>query len=170
MAALLAQLVGHVQQHQRRQAQRDDAARQYQMAMQVGGIQNHDDRVRAWRARHLSGQDIDRYLFIFGLGSQTVDAGQIDERDLMAFEVAHVSGVVFDGDAGEIADLLPQTGEPVEQGGLAGIGRANDRHRAIRRAEGFIPGPRYRMAAHCRGAHALVSKRRGSDQFHVDVA
>ena len=170
MTALLTQLVGHVQQHQRWQAQRDDAARQYQMAMQVGGIQNHDDRVRAWRARHLSAQDIDRYLFIFGLGSQTINAGQIDQRHLMAFEVAHVSGMVFDGDAGEIADFLTQTGEPVEEGGLAGIGRADDRHRAIRRAEGFIPGPRHRMAAHGRGAHALVSEHGRPSQLHVNVA
>ena len=105
--------------------------RQHQVAVQVGGIQNHDDRVGARRARHLSSQHIDRYLFVFGFGSETVDAGQIDQRDFLAGGVADVSGVVLDGNAGKIADLLAQTGEPIEERGLAGIGRTNNRDGAI---------------------------------------
>ncbi len=170
MATLLAQFVGHVQQHQGRQAERNDASRQYQMAVQIGGIQNHDDGVRTWRAGHFSVQDIDRYLFVFRLGSQTIDAGQIDQRDFVAIGIAHISGMVFNGDTGKIADLLAQASEPIEKRGLTGIRRSNDSYGAIRRAQRFIPGPGNRMAAHCRGSHASVSKRWCSEQFNMDVA
>ena len=118
----------------------------------------------------LSVQDIDRHLFVFRLGSQTIDAGQIDQRDFVAFGITHISGVVFDGDAGKIADFLAQTSEAVEKCGLTGIRRSNDSDRAIRRSERFILGPGYRMAAHCRGSHASVSKRGCPEQFDMDVA
>ena len=170
MAALLAQLVGHVQQHQRGRAQRNNARRQHQVAVQIGGIQNQDDGVRTRCAGHLSGQHIDRDFLVFGLGRETVNARQVDERDLVPLGIAHVAGVMFDGNAGKIADLLAQTGEAVEQRGLAGIGRANDGDRSVGCAERLVTGSRYRMAAHRRGAHALVSKGRCAEQLHMDVA
>ena len=39
--------------------------------------------------------------------------------------------MVLDGHAGKISDFLAQTGEPIVERGLAGIGRANDRDRAV---------------------------------------
>ena len=36
------------------------------------------------------------------------------------------AGMLLDGDAGEIGDLLAQAGEAVEKRGLAGVGRADD--------------------------------------------
>ena len=148
VAALLAQLVSHVQQHQSRRAQRDHARRQHEVAVQVGGIQNQDDGVGARRAGHVSGQHINRDLLVFGLGRKTVNAREIDKRNLLPFRVAHVAGVMFDGDAGKIADLLAQTGKPIEKRGLAGIRRADDGNRAIRCAQSFVAGSRHRMAAH----------------------
>ena len=43
------------------------------------------------------------------------------------------SGVLLHGDAGEIGHLLAQAGETIEQGGLAGVGRTDQRHGAHRR-------------------------------------
>ena len=59
VAALLAQLVGHVQQHEGWQPQRDDARRQHQVAVQVGGIQYQDDGVRRGVPGMRPGQHID---------------------------------------------------------------------------------------------------------------
>ena len=42
------------------------------------------------------------------------------------------SGVLLHGDAGEIGHLLAQSGEAIEEGGLAGVGRPDQRHRADR--------------------------------------
>ena len=114
MAALLAQFVGHVQQHQRGKAERDDARRQHQVRVQIGGIQHQDDRVRTRRSRHVAVQNVDCDLLVFGFWNEAVDAGQIDQRDLFAVRVANVAGVMLDGDAREIADLLTQLGETIE--------------------------------------------------------
>ena len=122
------------------------------------------------RARHLAGQHIDRYFLVFRLGSETVDAGQVDERDFFAVRIAHIAGVVFNGDAGKIADLLAQLGQAIEECGLAGIGRADDSDGAIRGAERFVPGLGDRMAAHRGRAHALVSERGSAKQLHMNVA
>jgi hypothetical protein len=134
MAALLAQLVGHVQQHQRRNTQRDHACRQHQVGVQIRRVENHDDRIRTRRSRHLPGQNIDGHLFVFGLRRQAVDAGEIDQRDLFPVGVAQVAGVMFDGNAGKVADFLAQLGEAVKQRGLAGIGRTDNCNGAIRGA------------------------------------
>jgi len=131
MAPLLAQLVGHVQQHQRGNAQRNDARRKDQMAVQVGGVQNQNDRVGARRARHCTGQDVDGDFFILRLWGETIDARQVDERNLFALGVAHITGMVFDGDTGKIPDFLPQLGESIKESCLAGVGRADNGYRAI---------------------------------------
>ena len=126
VAALLAQLVGHIEQHQRRHAQRNHARRQHQVGVQIRRVQHQNDRVRARRARHLAGQHIDGYSFVLGLRCKAVDAGQVDEGDFFAVGVADVSGVVLDRDAGKIADLLAQLGEPIEKSCLAGVRRTDD--------------------------------------------
>ena len=118
----------------------------------------------------LPGQHIHRNLLVFGLGRKAIDAGKVDERDFLTFGVAHVAGVMFDGDAGKIADLLAQAGEAIEERGLAGIRGADHGNGAIRCAERFVRGTRHRMAAHRRGSHGSVSKGRRPEQLHVDVA
>ena len=45
--------------------------------------------------------------------------------------------MVLNGDAGKIADLLAQLGETIEECGLAGIRRTNDRYRAHRLGGGL---------------------------------
>ena len=147
-AVLLVQFVRHVQQHQRRQTQRDHAPCQHQVAVQVGGIQNHDDRIGTRHAGHVALQHVDRDFLVFRLGRKAVDAGQIDQRDFFAFAVADVAGMVLDGDAGKVADLLAQSGEPIEERGLAGIGRTYDSNGSIRGIRCFVLGARHRMARH----------------------
>ena len=99
--------------------------------MQIGGIQYQDDCVRRCRAGHLAGQNVDGNFFVFRLRSETVNAGQIDQRNFFPISVADIAGVMFDGDAGKIADLLAQLGETIEQSGLAGIRRSYDGDGAI---------------------------------------
>ena len=114
VAALLAQFVGHVEQHQRRKAERNHARRQHQVRVQIGRVEHQDDRIRTRRSRHVAVQNVDRNFLVFGLGNEAVDAGQIDQRDLFAVGVANVAGVMLDGDARKIADLLTQLGEAIE--------------------------------------------------------
>ncbi len=135
MAVLLAQLVRHVQQDQGWNAQCDDARCQDQMRVQVGRVQDEDDGVGCGRARHLAGKHIDRYLLIFGFRGETIDTGQVDERNFFPVGVADVAGVMLDGDAGKVANLLAQLGEAIEEGGLAGIGRPDNGYRAIGAAD-----------------------------------
>jgi hypothetical protein len=56
--------------------------------------------------------------------------------------------MVLDGYAGKVADFLAQSGEPIEERGLTGIGRTYDGHGAIRGIRRFVLGPRHGMARH----------------------
>ena len=54
-------------------------------------------------------------------------------RSTSAASSTAAAEVLLDGDAGEVGDLLAQAGEAVEEGGLAGVGRADDGDDARRR-------------------------------------
>ena len=51
------------------------------------------------------------------------------------------AGVLLHGDAGEVGDLLAQAGEAIEQGGFAGVGRTDQRHRCAPPPGAAIPLP-----------------------------
>ena len=99
-------------------------------------------------AGHVALQNIDGHLLVFRLGRKAVDARKIDQRNFFAFAVADVAGMVLDGYAGKVADLLAQSGEPIEEGGLAGIRRPYNRNGSIRGIRCFVLGARHRMARH----------------------
>ena len=76
---------------------------------------------------HLTSENIMCDLFVFRSRGQAVDAGQIDKRDLLIGDLG-ASGVLLDCDAGEVCDLLPETGQAIEEGGFAGVWRAHKRN------------------------------------------
>lgn len=57
-------------------------------------------------------------------------ARQVDQLESTGIDI-QLSNMPFNRDAGVIADSLPQTGQPVEQGALAGIGIADHRDAGI---------------------------------------
>ena len=118
LAAAAAQIVGHIEDHQRGQAQRQDRRGQHQMAAQVGGIEHQQHgfglgAVVAQAVQHVVGD-----LLVLRARRQAVDAGQIDDLQGAAVGKLHQARVLLDGDAGEIGHFLTQPGEAVEQGGL----------------------------------------------------
>ena len=131
LPALLVQLVGHVEQDQRGQSHGDDAPGQHQMPVQVVGVQHQDDGVGTLGAAHFAVENIHGYFFVFRLGIEAVDAREVDQRHLFARVQAKGADVVLHGDAGEISYSLPQSGEAIEQRGLARVWRADDGDRFV---------------------------------------
>ena len=137
-AAARLHLVGHVEQHERGQADGEDGRGEHQLAVHVGGVEDQQDAVGLGHAGHLAGEDVDGDAGVLGVGGERVDAGQVDEGEVVAADGLHAAGVVLDGDAGVVGDLLAQAGEAVEEGGFAGVWRADEGDGA--QADGLPPG------------------------------
>ena len=128
LAAAGVHLIGHVQQHESRQADRKDRRGQHQLPIHVGCVQHQQNAVGDGYAGHIAGKHIDCDAGVFGVGGEAVDAGEIDQREVAATDTLHLAGVVFHGHAGVVCDLLAQAGETVEQGRLAAVWRPDERH------------------------------------------
>ena len=129
------QIVGHVQDHQGRQAEARIGRRQHQVPLQVGRVENQQHRVGRIYTRHQTLQDVVRDALVFGAGFQAVDAGQIDDEDVSPALDLHAPYALLDRNAREVGYLLAQAGEAVEQGGFAGVRRTYQGH-GVPRLEG----------------------------------
>ena len=89
------------------------------MAFEIGGVDDVDDEVGV--ALHQIGAG--HVLIGAAAAKQTVDAGQVDDLELLALEQGGARPVL-DGHARPVADLLAGAGQEVEQGRLAAIGIA----------------------------------------------
>src|SRR5664279_169443 len=78
--------------------------------------------------------------------------------------------MVLNGYTGKVADLLAESGQAVEESGLAGIGRTYDGNGSICGTLCFVLGARHRMARHRLGSLVLITEGRRADQGHVDVS
>src|ERR1035437_3644453 len=141
---------------------REDRRGQHEMACQIGGIQNQQDGFRLGGAGAGAVKHVVGHLLVFGARVEAVDAGEVHDADGAAIGEFGDSGVLLHRDTGEIGHLLAQSGETIEEGGLAGIGRPHQRHRADRRrARQF----RYRRItttmATAAIAHAILGVLRG---------
>ena len=65
LALALAQVVGKIQDDQRRNAERQDGRGQHQVPAQVGGVEHQQDGIRFGRIGAIAGEHIVRHLFIF---------------------------------------------------------------------------------------------------------
>lgn len=112
--------IHHVQREDRAMAEFDDLGGVVKIALEIGGIHDHDDDIGRGQLGQAGQQHVARDLFIERVGAEAVSAGEIEHPDVRrrALEPALLA---FDGDAGVIADLCAQTGEGIEQRGLAGI-------------------------------------------------
>ena len=127
-AAAARQIVGHVQDHQRRQTQAEHGRRQHQMTRQVGRIEDQQYGIRLGQILHLAEQNVVGDALVFGAGFQAIDAGEIDGENFAAALHLDLAHAMFHRHAGEVRYFLAQAGEPVEQGRFAGVGRSDDRH------------------------------------------
>ena len=151
VAVATAQIVGHVQDDQRGQTQRQNGRGQHEVAPQVGGIQHQQHGFRFGRAGARAVQNVVGDLLVFGARGETVDAGEIDDADGAAIGQFRDSGVLLHGDAGEVGHLLAQAGEAIEERRLAGVGRPDQRHGAYRRRTRAVARPpHYHNRGSCR--------------------
>jgi hypothetical protein len=120
---------------------RDHLAGQGHLAVKLGGIENQKDSLGLRLAFNFATQGAHGDALVLRgevgfVAFQTPDAGQVEEFGAGPLNLAFV---LLHGDAGVVADLLTQAGEPVEDGGLAYIGGANNRYCAESWQSAFHP-------------------------------
>jgi hypothetical protein len=112
--------VDHVEGHDRRQAAREDLARQHQVSREVARVDDHDDRV--WRAvRADAGEDVTAEPRLRHVEMQLVQARQVDDLGGGA-SVGQQAPVADAGRGAGKFEVLARAPQPVEQRGLAGVG------------------------------------------------
>ena len=113
-AAALGKNIRHVQEHESRQAQSDHGRCQYQLAREMGYIEHQQNRIRDEAGRPFAGQHVHGDAFIVGIRRQAVDAGQIDDPDLVS-SARQQTHTLLNRHAWVIADLLTKAGQTIEE-------------------------------------------------------
>ena len=134
-APTLGELVPHVEDQKRRDLQLQHGLDEHELGLQPGRVDGQDQRVRRAEPLHPSLEDVSSDLLVQRAGREPVDAGEIDEVDDPPLGELHAPYVLLDGDARIVGHLLAEPGEPIEEGGLARVGRTD--HRDERRVTGF---------------------------------
>ena len=115
--AVFLHQVAHVQRYHHRDAGFDQLAGQVKVALDVGGIHQINDYVRAVVQDVIPGD----HLFQ-SIGGQGVYAGQIGHVDHLAlFAGLQLAGFLLHGNAGPVAHILVRAGQRVEHGGFAAV-------------------------------------------------
>ncbi len=110
--------VVHVQRHHHGHTQLQQLRGEVQVPLQVRGIDHVDHCVDLAGEHEVPRDDL------FGrVGGQAVGARKVDHVDLPAVD-AGAACLGFHGHAGVVGDLLPASGQAVEDGGLPGVGVA----------------------------------------------
>ena len=109
----------------------------------------------------LAAQHIDGDAGIFRVGGERVDAGQVDEGEVVAADAGHEAHALLDGDAGIVGDLLAQAGQAIEKCGFAGVGRA-DEDDGAQRAVGAASCGRLKGRSFAAGIHRAASDSLGT--------
>ncbi len=159
LAAAILEQVRHIKEHERGQAERQNRRGKHELPVEVHAVQHQQHGVGRGYARHVALQHVDGDARVFGVGCERVDAGQVDEREVRAAEALHRAGVVFDGDAGIVGDLLSHPGQTVEERGLAAVGRADERDGAD--AAGALPAVLRTVRGRLRGSYRWLGDRDG---------
>ena len=118
--------IDHVERDDHREIERDQLQREAQVQIEVGGIHDDDERIRAALPGLPAEQDIAGNLFVGRRRIEAVGAGKVDQLHGTAIVQRQPAGMALDRHAGIIADLLAGAGECVEQGGFAGVGIADE--------------------------------------------
>ena len=118
--------VDPVEGHDHGHAQFQGLGGQVEVPLQVGSIDDGQHNVRARFARLPAEDQVHGHHLIGTAWCQTVGAGKVDQIEGLPL-MGHLAFFGFDRDARVIADLLAQTGQGIEQSGLAGIGVSQQR-------------------------------------------
>ncbi len=151
LAAAGLHQVAHVEENERGQAERKNRRGQHELAGEVQGIEHQQDSVGLGRAGHFALEHVDGDARVLRVGTERVDAGQIDEGEVVAAHAGHQAHALLDGDAGVVGDLLAQAGEAIEKSGFAGVGRADEddgMQRSAGRGYGGLKGRSFAAGIH----------------------
>ena len=126
----LAGSVRHRQRDDDRHLQFHQLLHKVQALVEVGRVNDGENRVGRLRAGHTSKNHIDGDLFFERVRTKSVCAWQVDKFDgtVLGFEQTHVT---FDGYAWVIADALAQPGQSIEKGALAGVWATDNRNAGV---------------------------------------
>jgi hypothetical protein len=122
--ALCLRHVEHVEGQDDGHAQFEDLGGQVEVALEVGGVRDGHDDVGPDLALLLAEDDVNGHHLVGAARRQAVGARQVDQVESPS-GAGHVPLLGFDGDAGVVADVLPQAGQGVEESRLAGVGVAD---------------------------------------------
>ena len=116
---VLEHLVHKVQGDDHGALQLQELGGEVEVALDIGGVDDVDDGVRALAHDEVPGHD-----FLHGVGGQRVDAGQVHHGDVLAVHLGPAL-LLLHRHARPVAHVLVGAGEGVEQRGLAAVGVAH---------------------------------------------
>ena len=107
-----------VERHDNGNAKLHELLGQIQVALEVGRVDDVDDRVNRALRQKLAGDDL-----LFGVRGQRVDARQVNDLHVVA--ALELAALLLNRNAGPVAHVLMVASELVEQGGLTRVGVAH---------------------------------------------
>ena len=113
-AAVCVDLVHHVERDDRRHTQFEKLERKVEVALDIRRVDYIDDAVGL-----LVDDEVARNYLLLRIRAQGVYARQVDHRAVL--HSLYLAGLLFDCDAGEIADVLVRAGQGIEERGLAAV-------------------------------------------------
>ena len=131
--ALLRGDIDLAEGHHHRQAERAHVVQEAQLDRQLGGVEHDTQQVR--RRSVGAAQERERHPLVATLRRKRADARQVDDPQHGGADL-HVAGDRLDRRAGEVDGSLQAAGQVHQERCLAGIGAADQRHRAHARGGG----------------------------------
>ena len=113
-AASLVEGIGHIQKDKSGQAQSDYGGSERELTGEVGYVEDEQDSLGPRHAPHSTSKHIERDSFIFGIGSQAVHAGQINEPDFSARAFEETRAMLHRC-ARVIANFLTKPGQAIKE-------------------------------------------------------
>ena len=131
LVAVLLHQVHHVQRHHHRQAQVEDLRRKVEVALEVCGVHEVDDRVGTAgalpaRSCRIAQQVVARHDLLGRVRRERVDARQVRDGDVQSVRVGAL--LLLDGNARPVAHVLRGPGQVVEHRRLAAVRIAGKRY------------------------------------------
>ena len=120
-------LITHVQRHHHRQCQRLNLQQQPQLAGDLAGVEHHQQQI----GRALTQKPLHHSL-VLAAPREVVNAWQIHQFIGPALGIRRQGAALqIHGEAGPVSNVRMPLGEGIEQGGLATVGHAQQRHRDL---------------------------------------
>ena len=166
-ASALLELVRHVEDEQGRDAHLEHGLGEHELRLEPRRVDDQHECIGGAQPLDPALEHVPRHALVEGAGREPVQPRQVHQLHAAVAVQPRHADVLLDGDAGIVGDLLPQPGQPVEEGGLAGVGRPDQRDqrngRGLRRVGEENAGSRVAggigMAPVGQGGHQRIRRR-----------